>query len=226
MSNEKHETVTGIVAKMRREADYIVASAEASVRDGETMAGTPYSSADFDAALDRAMTIRSEADRLEAAHKRELESISMKPDPDWKTICAKCKDGDIEPEHCEYYGEPNGCNSPIYGEHPTVEKSSAVGDAAKLREALKKVEESAAEIMERVRHKDGLAFNTANYIADVANAALAAPARNCDIGTVAAQLERFGKWFPTSPYCDGQVHKMLVGYADWAQMPYESEAAQ
>lgn len=28
---------------------------------------------------------------------------------DWKEMCAKCKDGDIEPRHCEYYGEPNGC---------------------------------------------------------------------------------------------------------------------
>lgn len=54
------------------------------------------------------------------------------------------------------------------------------GDCAKLREALEKAAESAAEIMERVRHKDGLAFNTANYIAGIAKDALAAPPRNCD----------------------------------------------
>ena len=59
-----------------------------------------------------------------------------------------------------------------------------LGDAAKLREALKKVAESSAEIMERVRYKDGLAFNTANYIADVAKAALVAPPRNCDMPLV------------------------------------------
>lgn len=76
------------------------------------------------------------ADRFEAAWKRERESITPKPDPDWKDICAKCQYGDIEPKHCEYYGEPNGCNSPIYGEHPTAEKSSEVGDTSKLREAL------------------------------------------------------------------------------------------
>lgn len=52
------------------------------------------------------------------------------------------------------------------------------GDCAKLRDALQKAAESAAEIMERVRHKDGLAFNTANYIAGVARTALAAPPRN------------------------------------------------
>lgn len=48
------------------------------------------------------------------------------------------------------------------------------GNSAALREALQKAEESAAEIMERVRHKDGLAFNTANYIASIAKDALAA----------------------------------------------------
>ena len=48
------------------------------------------------------------------------------------------------------------------------------GDRAKLREALQKAAGAAAEIMERVRHKDGLAFNTANYIAGIAKDALAA----------------------------------------------------
>ena len=47
-------------------------------------------------------------------------------------------------------------------------------DCAKLRDALQKAAESAAEIMERVRYKDGLAFSTANYIAGVAKDALAA----------------------------------------------------
>ena len=36
---------------------------------------------------------------------------------DWKDICEKCQDGEIEPD-CEYYGDPNGCNSPLYGQHP------------------------------------------------------------------------------------------------------------
>ena len=56
-------------------------------------------------------------------------------------------------------------------------------------------------------------------------AALAEPVKNYEVGTVADQLERFEKWFPTSPYNDGQVHRVLVGYANWAQMPYgESKA--
>ena len=63
----------------------------------------------------------------------------------------------------------------------TTKESLGVGNAAAMREALKKVAESAAEIMERVRHKDGLAFNTANYIIGVAKTALADPPRNCDM---------------------------------------------
>ena len=53
----------------------------------------------------------------------------MESDPAWKDICAKCHDGEIEPE-CEYYGEPNGCNSPIYGERP--KSSAAMRDALVL----------------------------------------------------------------------------------------------
>ena len=34
--------------------------------------------------------------------------------PNWKEICAKCQDGEIEPKECKYYGEPNGCNLPPY----------------------------------------------------------------------------------------------------------------
>lgn len=108
------------------------------------------------------------------------------------------------------------------------------GDCAKLREALQKAAESAAEIMERVRHKDGLAFNTANYIAGVARAALAAPARNCDVGTVGQQDERFSvfcnRHFKEVGLCDKACpcrdFNMIGGACSivWGQLPYESEA--
>ena len=45
----------------------------------------------------------------------------------WKVVCAKCADGEIEPDFCEYFGEPNGCNSPIYGEHPKKKGEAAHG---------------------------------------------------------------------------------------------------
>lgn len=47
----------------------------------------------------------------------------------WTEICAKCKEGDIEPRYCEYYGEPNGCNSPTYGEHPSATATEKEGGA-------------------------------------------------------------------------------------------------
>lgn len=49
---------------------------------------------------------------------------------EWKEICSKCSEGEIEPKFCEYYGEPNGCNSPICGEHPTVGNMAAIREFA------------------------------------------------------------------------------------------------
>jgi len=98
---------------------------------------------------------------------------------DWNGICAKCADGEIEPTFCEYYGEPNGCNSPTYHEHPPV------GNAAAMREAL----ESCMDYLWRVDHPmneymRGL-FETAY---NKTMAALAAPARNCDLFLSLAEM--------------------------------------
>lgn len=109
-------------------------------------------------------------------------------DPDWKDICAKCKDGDIEPKHCKYYGEPNGCNSPIYGEHPTTENPSAVGNAAKLREALVSVKKSIDDMGAASLNGDPevLLMSLTQVCARLSariDAALAEPPRNCDMHT-------------------------------------------
>lgn len=149
-----------------------------------------------------------------------------KPDPDWKDICAKCRDGEIEPD-CEYYGEPNGCNSPIYGNHPTTEKSSAVGNAAAMREALKNL----VDVIDRCDSGSPLWWHSgAKGVVPLKNAkaALAKPPRQCDVGTPEEQVERF------MHYCNSRVCKRRVcascGYEElfrhkcfavWAQMPYE-----
>ena len=125
---------------------------------------------------DLLFTLSVLANDIETAHKREIESITPKPDPDWKDICAKCMEGEIEPKHCEYYGEPNGCSSPIYGEHPTVEKSSAVGNGAKMREALVK-----AHIMLKICDwPEGTDMDGVAIMMREIEAALAEPPRNCD----------------------------------------------
>lgn len=51
--------------------------------------------------------LKSENDALKK-EVAELKKLIPQPDPDWKAICEKCHDGEIEPHHCKYYGEPNG----------------------------------------------------------------------------------------------------------------------
>jgi hypothetical protein len=91
----------------------------------------------------------------------------------WKEICARCKDGDIEPLHCEYYGEPNGCNSPIYGEHPSTP------NAAAMHSCLIKILAEMIDLggMERGRK----ARFSPDAIAEEIRQALAVPPRNCDM---------------------------------------------
>lgn len=82
--------------------------------------------------------------------------------PDWKEICAKCQDGEIEPKECEYYGEPNGCNSPTIGKHPP--------DASRLMRAVMSRAPSALRA-----HLDALGADL-----DVAKARLVAVRRMAD----------------------------------------------
>lgn len=100
-------------------------------------------------------------------------------DPDWKDICAKCMDGDIEPHHCEYYGEPNGCNSPIYGEHPST--PNAVAMHACLLKIL-------AEMIDLGGMEAGRkAHFSPDAIAEEIRQAFAVPPRNCDRFKTAAE---------------------------------------
>ena len=66
-----------------------------------------------------AALLRHYALRIDNARRRELEDVN------WKDICAKCRDGEIEPKFCFYYGEPNGCNAPDTGYHPVSPRASA-----------------------------------------------------------------------------------------------------
>lgn len=93
--------------------------------------------------------------------------MSANKNLDWKETCAKCMDGEIEPRQCEYYGEPNGCNSPTYGEHPNV------GNVAKMRETIEWLKERLTAAV-----YDG-SFDVHEAL-DKIDAALSAPARNCD----------------------------------------------
>lgn len=64
-------TITDIIKKIRAEADFIEETARGSFKAGEAMGGIAFTESDLESALDLAETKRKEADRLEAALKRE-----------------------------------------------------------------------------------------------------------------------------------------------------------
>ena len=71
----EQETITDIIRKIRAEADHIEETARGSLKAGENYDGIAYTESDLESALDLADTKRKEADRLEAAHRREAQSI-------------------------------------------------------------------------------------------------------------------------------------------------------
>ena len=112
---------------------------------------------------------------------------------------------------------------------PTSEKSSVVGDAAAMHEALNKILwclEWMSDNAENKIIKDHLAKPI-----ELAKSALSAPTRNCNVGTVDEQAERFysfckkyksgiqGMCSPLCPCkdCCDKCHCLVK----WAQMPYE-----
>ena len=131
------------------------------------------------------------ADRIESTAKWEADALyaqidyysqmQPKPDPDWEAICEKCHDGE-EPPNCEYFGEPNGCNSPIYGQHPNMPR----GNGLKMRAALVQVQ-LFLSLVERHGHPTlnpgdkCVACKGVEELRALVCKALAVPARNCDV---------------------------------------------
>lgn len=99
------------------------------------------------------------------------------------------------------------------------------GNVVAMREAL----EAARDLL-LPQCNGGTAFakacgETVNKIMD----ALAAPPRNCDVGTTEEQQERFSKFCFASPCKVCQIHlDGLFGDCGlhWAQMPYEAEKGE
>ena len=159
------------------------------------------------------------AKELEAAHKHEVEALNAeiqnlkaelhraqeriekefagklpKPDPNWKEICAKCfENGATEPPDCKYYSE-DGCMSPIPDQHPLIQ----VVNMEKLREAVVHMIDTADSIA--MREPTGAIGKLAFHIKHTGDAALAAPARNCDVGTLDEQRARL------KAFCDSHGH--------------------
>lgn len=105
----------------------------------------------------------------------------------------------------------------------------------KLRESMAQVKEIARTIYstsDKGSHHEDLA----EKIVELANAALAAPPRNCDVGTIQEQDERFAMLCPKRRWGNCMLCRTRARLVDflnskktkvrectlvWAQMPYE-----
>ena len=119
------------------------------------------------------------------------------------------------------------------GLEATREKSSRVGNAAKMRNALKETQsviEKCMEILNRIPGGvpyDGLIDDVADEICDLRDShvkpALSAPPRNCDIGNALEQVSRHRIWCKCGGDC---AVSCKMCFAKWSQMPYEEGGAK
>lgn len=199
------------------------------------------------------LDVRNLADRIEAAHKREADSIHRAmvliagiemenpEDPPklwtaledaWDALCdALGTDGD---------GSADVAEAKAIGRHFVVKSS---GNAAKMREALKYLRDASREFHHLIlnsKHNeicDKYKYPAVAKISDAianAGAVLAEPPRNCDIGTAEEQEVRFKNycWNHSSRdknmecQCPIDTEGRAGCKLEWAQMPYEKGDAQ
>ena len=114
----------------------------------------------------------------------------------------------------------------------TREKSSAVGNASKMREALEKV----LRVLHCAIVADILKGDDVNGAYNEVIAALSAPPRNCDVGTAEEQEKRFNSFCKTHlsgtrSICSAQCpcvgcRSMFHCLTKWEQMPYDEGGAK
>ena len=117
---------------------------------------------------------------------------------------------------------------------PIREKSSVVGNSAKMREALEKV----LRVLHCAIVADILKGDDVTSAFNEVTAALSAPPRNCDVGTAEEQAERFYAFCGYHRFQSGikgmcsslcpciRCRDMCNCITTWAQMPYEKEGAK
>lgn len=108
----------------------------------------------------------------------------------------------------------------------TTKESLAVGNAAKLREAV-------VLALSLLDLKEGVPYKTVSQKdIDFMKAALAAPARQCDVGTADEQGIRLRKFCVSQKWCDRCPLRKpsFTTHADckilWAQLPYEESGVR
>ena len=109
------------------------------------------------------------------------------------------------------------------------------GNYAKMREAVQSILDLAYEVAAETEEPRCKIPN--DWLIETCKAALAAPARNCDVGTAKEQARRWeefcthhhkkmiGNKIPVGP-CECPCYESnSCNYFIWAQMPYESEVS-
>ena len=110
-------------------------------------------------------------------------------------------------------------------------ETTTVGNAAAMRSALEKVRFYLPYFLQymRLHWEDAEAGGYYERILEVVNAALSAPARQCDVGTPGEQSERMEKAVCSKHHGCVRCPLRKAKYSDcslvWAQTPYAEEGA-
>ena len=139
-------------------------------------------------------------DRFKAAHRREVAEL-------------KSKMNDVVCENEALRDACGTCGAKRERE-ATREKSSRVGNAAKMREALS---DACYAMFNFLKTQNGGYEEMAKAL-DKAKAALAEPPRKCDIGNALEQVSRHRIWCKCGGAC---AVSCKMCFAKWSQMPYE-----
>ena len=119
--------------------------------------------------------------------------------------------------------------------HETIEQSvtdcNHLGNAAKMREALSRILGIADHLQTRFAIPK-LASEEILELKQIAESALSEPPRNCDVGTVKEQAERFHAFCASNKKCGDvyscercQFNSVEDCELAWSQMPYEEGGA-
>lgn len=171
--------------------------------------------------------------------------IAEMRESDNEAVCPWWADGG-DCVHCPMGGAGKNCPFDKFADRleaarkreATAEKSSVVGNAAKMREALVRTDSFLSALGKWLKVNDeGQEYAlAAGVIHTLVSHALAALPRNCDMGTEHEQYERFerycdnfGRYFDGEPKCNDcplWMHVFKEGGKcefSWAQMPCEGE---
>ena len=114
----------------------------------------------------------------------------------------------------------------------SVTDCNHLGNAAKMREALSSILGIADHLQTRFDIPKS-ASEEISELKQIAESALSAPPRNCDVGTVKEQAERFHAFCASNKKCGDvyscercQFNSVEDCELAWAQMPYEEGGAK